>query len=250
MKAIILAAGLGSRLGKFGENISKGLIIINGKTLIQRQIEIFHNCGINDITIITGHNDGLINYPNVSCIKNKNYANTNMNESFFCAREKFDDSIIVSYSDIVYDQKIIEQILKSEYDFSVGVRLDWKSSYENRTQHPLSEAENVLLENSKIINIEKNISFCSKNQEIGEFLGIMKFSKKGITELMETYLDLEKNHKGKFHNSNSLQKAYLTDMLQEMIDSGKILYPILLNYFWFEIDTIEDLERAENLLKT
>ena len=69
MKAIILAAGLGSRLGKFGENIPKGLIIINGKTLIQRQIEIFHNCGINDITVITGHNNELINYPDITYIK-------------------------------------------------------------------------------------------------------------------------------------------------------------------------------------
>tara|TARA_B100001540_G_scaffold317257_1_gene349694 strand:+ start:1984 stop:2736 length:753 start_codon:yes stop_codon:yes gene_type:complete len=250
MKAIILAAGLGSRLGKFGENIPKGLIIINGKTLIQRQIEIFHNCGINDITVITGHNNELINYPDITYIKNKNYANTNMNESFFCAREKFNDSVIVSYSDIVYDQKIIEQILKFDHDFSVGVRLDWKSSYENRTQHPLSEAENVLIENSKIINIGKNISFCSKNQEIGEFLGIIKFSKKGITELLETYLELKKNHKGKFHNSNSLQEAYLTDMLHEIIDSGKVLHPVLLNNFWFEIDTVEDLERAKNSLKT
>ena len=89
MKAIILAAGLGSRLGEFGEKTPKGMITIFGKTLLERQIEIFHNCGISEITVVTGHNSDLINYPDVDYIKNPNYSTTNMNESLFCAKEKF-----------------------------------------------------------------------------------------------------------------------------------------------------------------
>ena len=135
-----MAAGLGSRLGKLGKNIPKGMITIFGKTLIERQIEIFHNCGINDITIITGHNSEVIKYPNVDYIKNPNYATTNMNESLFCAREKFDDSILVSYADIIFEQQIIEQILKFRQDIGVAINLDWKKNYENRTMHTLSEA--------------------------------------------------------------------------------------------------------------
>ena len=158
MNAIILAAGLGSRLGMFGENTPKGMITISGKTLLERQIEILHNCGINDITIVTGHNSKLIKYPNIHYIENPNYSTTNMNESLFCARKKFDDSILVSYSDIIYEQKVIEQLLKSKSDFSIGIRFDWKESYENRTQHPLSEAENVIVENNKIIFLRKNLS--------------------------------------------------------------------------------------------
>ena len=250
MKAIILAAGLGSRLEGFEDNIPKGMIILSGKTLIERQIEIYNNCGIKDITIVTGHNGHLLNYPNIKYIKNPNYSTTNMNESFFCAKENFDDSIIVSYSDIVYEQKIIEQILKSEYDFAVGTRLDWKASYENRTKHPLSEAENVVIENNQISFIRKNISNCLDNQQIGEFLGIIKFSKRGISKFLQNYLNVKNNHEGEFHSSKSLRKAYLTDMLQEMIDSGTTLHPIISNDFWVEIDTTEDLKRAEELLKS
>ena len=250
MKAIILAAGLGTRLGEFGNNIPKGMIILNGKTLIERQIEIFNNCGIKDIIIVTGHNGHLINYPNIRYVKNPNYDTTNMNESFFCAKDDFDDSIIVSYSDITYEQKIIEQILKSEHDFSVGIRLDWEKSYENRTKHPLSEAENAVIENKKILCIKKNISNCLDSQQIGEFLGIMKFSRKGISKFLENYINVKNNHEGKFHSSQSLKKAYLTDMLQEMIDSGTILHPVISNAMWIEIDTTEDLKRAEELIKS
>jgi L-glutamine-phosphate cytidylyltransferase len=248
MNAIILAAGLGSRLGMFGENTPKGMITISGKTLLERQIEILHNCGINDITIVTGHNSKLIKYPNIHYIENPNYSTTNMNESLFCARKKFDDSILVSYSDIIYEQKVIEQLLKSKSDFSIGIRFDWKESYENRTQHPLSEAENVIVENNKIIFLRKNLSTCTQNQKIGEFLGLMKLTKKGINQLLNKYIELKNNNTKNFHSSESLEKAYLTDMLQEMVDSGSTLYPVILSDLWFEIDTEQDIERAEKLL--
>jgi len=244
-----LAAGLGSRLGKLGKNIPKGMITIFGKTLIERQIEIFHNCGINDITIITGHNSEVIKYPNVDYIKNPNYATTNMNESLFCAREKFDDSILVSYADIIFEQQIIEQILKFRQDIGVAINLDWKKNYENRTMHTLSEAENVLIENSNVVQLRKNITECLSNQKIGEFLGIMKLSKKGAAYILEKYLKLKNNHNGVFHSSSSFQKSYLTDMLQEIVDSKAIVYPIVTKGLWMEIDTAEDLKRAENLLK-
>ena len=244
-----MAAGLGSRLGKLGKNIPKGMITIFGKTLIERQIEIFHNCGINDITIITGHNSEVIKYPNVDYIKNPNYATTNMNESLFCAREKFDDSILVSYADIIFEQQIIEQILKFRQDIGVAINLDWKKNYENRTMHTLSEAENVLIENSNVVQLRKNITECLSNQKIGEFLGIMKLSKKGAAYILEKYLKLKNNHNGVFHNSSSFQKSYLTDMLQEIVDSKAIVYPIVTKGLWMEIDTAEDLKRAENLLK-
>ena len=244
-----MAAGLGSRLGKLGKNIPKGMITIFGKTLIERQIEIFHNCGINDITIITGHNSEVIKYPNVDYIKNPNYATTNMNESLFCAREKFDDSILVSYADIVFEQQIIEQILKFRQDIGVAINLDWKKNYENRTMHTLSEAENVLIENSNVVQLRKNITECLSNQKIGEFLGIMKLSKKGAAYILEKYLKLKNNHNGVFHSSSSFQKSYLTDMLQEIVDSKAIVYPIVTKGLWMEIDTAEDLKRAENLLK-
>jgi len=249
MKAIILAAGLGSRLGNLGEEIPKGMINIFGKTLLERQITIFHHCGISDITVVTGHNHNLINYPDVDYIKNYNYATTNMNESLFCAKEKFDDSVIVSYSDIIYEQKLIENMLESNYDFAIGVRYDWEKNYQDRKQHPLSEAENVVIEKNKIVHLRKNISTCTENQKIGEFLGLVKLTKSAACKLLKKYLELKKNEVKEFHSSKTLEKAYLTDMLQEMIDSGNILNPIILNELWFEIDTTEDLDRAEKLLK-
>ncbi len=245
MNAIILAAGKGSRLGNITENIPKGMLKLFGKTLIERQIEIYKNCGINDITIVTGYKSELIRFSGMNYIKNHNYAVTNMNESLFCASKKFSDSVIISYTDIIFEQKIIQQMLKSSADIGIAVNLNWEKNYEGRTSHPTSEAENVLIENEKICQIKKDISKKMLNQEIGEFMGIIKLSKEGGKIMLQKYLELKENHKGTFHNADFFQTAYITDMLQEMIDSGFNISPVIIDGHWCEIDTPQDLEKVE-----
>ena len=249
MKAIILAAGKGSRLEKLTKDTPKGMLKIHNKTLIERQIEIYRNFGIKDISIITGYKNEIIDFPGINYIKNQNFEITNMNESLFCASEKFSDSVIISYTDIIFEQKIIQQMLESSADISIAVKLNWKSNYEGRTLHPTSEAENVLIENDIVHKIKKNISENISNQKIGEYMGIMKLSKKGSKNMLQKYLDLKENHKREFHNAKSLQTAYITDMLQEMIDSGFDVSPLIVDGDWYEIDTPQDLENVEKSLK-
>ena len=65
--------------------------------------------------------------------------------------------------------------------------------------------------------------------------------------LTKKYLELKKSHKGKFHNAISLKQAYITDMLQEIIDSNYLVEPIIVEGKWCEIDTMQDLKRAEEM---
>ena len=245
MKIIILAAGMGSRLKPLTNDKPKCMVKLFNETLIERQIKIFHNCNIDDITIVTGYRGELINIPDVNYVKNKNYEKTNMNESLFCALEPSDSPILVTYSDIVFEQKIIEQMLEVTECIRLGVSLNWKKNYQNRRLHPLSEAENVLMENGRVLQIRKNISESSQNQQIGEFLGIMMLSPDNVKILLEKYSYLKQNHKGTFHNAPSLSNAYITDMLQELIDSSISVDPVFIQGMWHEIDTPEDLKNAE-----
>ncbi len=248
MKVIILAAGMGSRLRPLTNNIPKCMLKLSNETLIERQIKIFHNCNINDITIVTGYRSDLIDISNVNYIKNENYEMTNMNESLFCALEPSNSPVLVTYSDIIFEQKIIQQMLEITDGIGLAINLNWKKYYQNRTMHTLSEAENVLVENGRILQIRKNISESLQNQQIGEFLGIMMLSSQHVKILLERYSYLKKNHVGTFHNSPSLSNAYITDMLQEMINCGINVNPVLTEGRWFEIDTPEDLKNAEKLI--
>ena len=104
-----------------------------------------------------------------------------------------------------------------------------------------------MIKDGKIICIQKNIQKKSFGGTIGEFLGPMILSEKGSKIIVENYQKLLKTHKGPFHKAPSLKKAYLTDMLQELIDSGYHVRPIIINGKWCEIDTQQDLEKARKL---
>ena len=101
MKAIILAAGQGTRLKKYTENLPKGMLQFAGKTIIERQIETYRKCGIDKIIIVRGFASDKITYDGITYYDNQEYANTNMVESLMTAKVEFDDDIIVSYSDIL-----------------------------------------------------------------------------------------------------------------------------------------------------
>jgi len=245
MNAIILAAGMSSRLRPITSDKPKCMLKLFNETILERQIKIFRNYNINDITIVTGYRSEVIDISNVNYVKNENYATTNINESLFCALEPSNGPVLVTYSDIVFEQKIIQQMLEITDGIRLAVDLDWKKHYQNRTMHTLSEAENVLVENGRILQIRKNIPKSSQNQQIGEFLGIMTLSSEHVKILLDRYSYLKNNHIGTFHSSSSLHMAYLTDMLQEMIDFGVRINPVFAEGRWFEIDTLEDIKNAE-----
>ena len=246
MKVIIIAAGSATRLGKLTEKKPKGLLEINGKSILQRQIELFKKHNIDEIIIITGpHKEfGICD---VTYVEDTNYQNHDVLGSLMAAKEFLQGDVLTCYSDILFDDIILKQILNFNGDIGIPIDLDWEKNYANRIQHPKSEADNVLVNNKKIIEIKKNISLSNNDEKIGEFLGPVIFSEIGSKKFVKKYSELKKTHNGNFHNAVSLSKAYLTDMIQELIDNNIKIDPIIITGKWCEIDTVEDFKKAELL---
>ena len=246
MKVIIIAAGFGSRFGTATKIIPKGLLDINGKSIIEKQIELFNEFDINDILIITGpyKNFGI---ENVKYIYDKDYQNHDVLGSLMAARNDISGEVLISYSDIIFDKKILQEILRFDGDIGIPVDYEWKEAYEDRSQHPISEADIVLIKNNKIIKIEKGIECDEMDGKLAEFLGLIKLSSKGSKIIVDVYKNLEKTHKGKFEKALSLKKAYLTDLFQYLINSGINIDPIKVSGKWCEIDTPQDLENARKI---
>ena len=245
MKVIIIAAGSSTRLAKEVSYIPKGLLKINGKSIIEIQLELFQKNQLSDITIITGAQKFKLE--NVHYIQDYKFQDHDVLGSLMVAKSIINDDVLTSYSDIIFEEKILKSMTEFSGDVGIAVDLDWEKNYVGRDQHPKSEADNVLINDNEILEIRKNISECKKNEKIGEFLGLMKLSKKGSMVFLEKYSELEMSHKGKFHNALSLEKAYLTDMLQELIDSGIRISPIYISGKWCEVDTPQDLDIARKL---
>ena len=247
MNAIILAAGMGIRLRPNTESVPKGMVKLFNKSLIERQIDIFKKCGIDDISIVTGYLAEKINFQSINYFKNENFSTTSGNESLYCAKQKLNDTIIC-YADLVFDISIIKKMIDFNGDVGIAVDSDWESRYVERTLHPISEADNVLSDESgKIIELRKNIQ--KPNSNIGEFLGIMKLSRKGSSLFLKRFSELKESHVGAFHDSPSLKQSILPDMIQELIDLGINVKPIMISEKWFEIDTPQDLDFAKKIFE-
>ena len=248
MKAIILAAGEGLRMGKLTQNIPKPLMMVNGKSIIERQLSILKQNKILDVIIITGSHNEKFTFKNVVYVNDLDHKKHDTLGSLITARDYMNDEIIITYADQIFDEKIMESINNFSGDIGIAVDLDWEKNYVNRDQHPKSEAENILINGNEILELRKNISECKENEKIGECLGLMKLSRKGSKIFLDKYSELEISHQGKFHNASSLKQSIISDMIQELIDSEINIEPIYVSGKWCEIDTPQDLEIARKLL--
>ena len=249
MKAIILAAGDGSRMGKLTQNIPKPLVMVNGKSIIERQLSILKQNKILDVIIVTGSHNEKFNFKNVVYVNDLDHKKHDTLGSLMTARDYMNDEIIITYADQIFDEKIMESINNFSGDIGIAVDLDWEKNYVNRDQHPKSEAENILINGNEILEIRKNISECKENEKIGECPGLVKFSRKASKVFLDKYSELEISHQGKFHNAPSLEKALISDMIQELIDSEINVEPIYVSGKWCEIDTPQDLEIARKMFE-
>jgi len=248
MIVIILNAGSGTRLGELTKNLPKGLLDINGKSLIERQIENFSSKNIEKILLIVGPNSDKFNLKNVDYVFDETYNEHEQLGSLFAAKKFMINDVIISFGDVLVEKNVFEQIIKSSFDIGLAIDLDWKKNYIGRSMHPESEADLVKIESDLIIKIQKNL--VKKDVEkIGEFLGIMKLNKNGVKIFVETYNKLQELHNEKFHTADSFNKAFLTDFIQELIDREIPINPILINGKWLEIDTSQDLDNARQKIK-
>ena len=249
MKAIIVAAGPGSRLNPLTNEIPKCLLEVGGKTILERALEALRENGIEKIAVVRGYCSHLIDYPNITYYENPNYRENNILRSLFYAEGEMNDDLIFSYSDIVYSSEIVAKLMECESEIALIVDVNWIQTYEGRDRHPISEAELVKVENGKVVKIGKGV--VSPGEAHGEFIGLAKFSKSGAELMKASYHRVAAERPAApFQNAASLEKAYMTDMIQELVDNGSLVQSIDIEGGWMEIDTPQDLERARKLFGT
>ena len=144
----------------------------------------------------------------------------------------------------MFEPQVVERVLESQHDISIVVDIDWRGYYVGRDQHPIEEAENVIFDaNNNVVEIGKVLT--RKNDVHGEFIGMLKLSPKGA-EIFKRHFHRAKSlyWDNPFQRAKRFQNAYLTDMVQEMVDLGVPVHCVIIERGWKEIDTEEDYEKA------
>ena len=243
-KAIIIAAGLGSRLKDYTKSHPKCLLKFGKKTLLQHQMDSYKDSGISEFSLIRGYKKECINFEGIKYFDNDDYENNNVLNSLFYAEEDISGNVVISYSDILFESSIVTRLMESNHDISIVVDIDWRGYYVNRNDHPIAEAENVIFDaNNNVVKIGKIMT--NKDDVHGEFIGMLKLSPRGA-EIFKRHFNRSKElyWDKPFQRSKIFQKAYITDLLQEMADLGVPVHSVIIERGWKEIDTIEDFEKA------
>ncbi|MEZ3508129.1 MAG: phosphocholine cytidylyltransferase family protein [Lachnospiraceae bacterium] len=256
MKTIILAAGQGTRLRPLTDDRPKCMVEINGKSLIERQLDTIRACGVQeeDITIVCGYcNDVLQNKfrnSNINFVVNSQYNTTNMVYSLMCAEKllESEDDIIISYGDIIYEESVFRKILHSEDTISVIVDDGWYEYWSERCDNPLDDAETLMFdEKDYLTEIGQKTTELVKVQS--QYIGLMRFKGRGLAAMLTLCAEAKRrsvNGEALWRTTRNYAKMYMTDLLQGLIDEGNKLRAVHIQRGWFEIDDCADLKIVES----
>lgn len=255
MKVIILAAGQGTRLRPLTDDRPKCMVEVNGKSIIERQLDTMHACGIRDedITIICGYcSDVLKNSfkdTDIHFTVNEQYDSTNMVCSLMCAKKlmETEEDIIISYGDIMYGESVFNKILEAKDDMSVIVDDGWYEYWSERCENPLDDAETLMFDqNSYLTEIGQKTTELARVQS--QYIGLMRFRGEGLKAMLSLSAEARRrsdNGEALWRTNRNYAKMYMTDLLQGLIDAGHKLRAVHIHRGWFEIDDLEDLKVVE-----
>ncbi len=260
LKAVIVAAGFEKQLLPLIQDIPKCLLDIKGKTILERQVELLRAHGIQDVIVIRGYQKDRISFPGIRYFDNDEFEETGEVVSLFRAESQLQGPFLLLYSDILFEPEILEKLLRSNDDISLVLDRAWPDVVRSGSRRPAHPTDLVITRNPPkaglryLPNIQSDVredsvlkigQMLEPESANGEFIGLAKFSGKGAGALRVTLEEAERKYaRGRFHEAPSLRKASLTDLLQEMIDSGRQVGCTNIYKGWMEVDTFEDYQRA------
>jgi len=229
MKAIILAAGRGTRLEGLQNIKHKSLLKINNISLIERQIKILKKNNIHDVYIITGYNseeiENELSEYDVKFLFNKNFEETDTLESFLVAKKIMDDELITLYADVIFEEEILLELLVSR-----------KSNIILSIEEINCESDDMktLVENDIIKKIDKNLTEGNFNSR---YQGIAKFSMEG-TRIFREFLE-------KFEQLKSLE-GDVSRVFEEIIKKHSPIHAnFTKNYVCINVNTAILFNKAQ-----
>jgi len=233
MRVIFLAAGKSKRIFKKIKK-NKCLIKINNKPLIKHLISEVKKAGINKISIVTGFRSSFLkkelkDQKNIDYIFNQKYNSTEMLHSLILGLKKYNTDIIISYSDILFDRKIIKKLINNyNRNVTIPILKNWKEIWKIRNMNPIEDAETLFINRKKylksigdkIINLDK-IKY--------QYMGLILIPKNQRIKVLNAYEKI-KNDK----------KMHATNFLNYLIKKKFFINSVIINKGWYEFDNYED----------
>lgn len=252
VRAIILAAGFDERLMPLVTDRPKAMLEVKGKSILERQVDALQQTGVRQVAVVRGYKKETVTLPNVKFYDNDAFEDSGEIESLLRAGAELSGAVVVLYGDILFDRSILERLLRSGDDITIVCDRSWPDSRPGRepsgadlvVETPAPRRHHRFLEDEQVVKVGEIGASLDAARATAEFIGMAKLSPRGCQILSEVYRQLQDEGGGRVHESASLRKAKLTDLLQEVIRRGHSVTSVGVYQGWLEVDTFDDYKRA------
>ncbi|MGH7708762.1 MAG: NTP transferase domain-containing protein [Vulcanimicrobiaceae bacterium] len=175
-RAVILAAGRGSRMGHLGDERPKCLVELAGRKLIELQIAALRRGGVDEIGIVRGYLAQMIDFPGLRYFANERWAETNMVTSLAAAAPWLrSGAVVVSYADIFYRSELVAGLAAAAGELVIAYDRAWRRLWTRRFADPLSDAETFRIDAAgQLLEIGGKTSRLEDIE--GQYMGLLKFT--------------------------------------------------------------------------
>lgn len=237
MKALILAAGRGSRMRHLTDDRPKGLVPLDGEALIARQRAALTAAGATEIGIVTGYRADLLAPFADTTFHNPDWEVTQMVTSLACAADWLITApVIVSYSDIFYTPQTVTALMAATAPLAISYDPDWEALWAGRFDDPLDDAETFRLAPDGVHLAEIGNTPETVAEVEGQYMGLLRFTPAGWAAAQGVRAGLPDADRDCLH---------MTGLLQHLIAAGERIAAVACQGPWGEIDSVDDLALYE-----
>ncbi len=237
-RAVILAAGRGSRLGALTEDLPKCLVRYHGIPLIERAVEALRSAGISDIGITSGYRAEKLMEYKLRHFSNPGWETSGIFCSCMCANEWLREGVtLIVYGDIFFSARDVKRITSTSGDVLVAYDPHGVDLWRKRFANPLQDLETFRISrDSKILEIGGKPTRIEEVQ--GQYVGMICVSARGWSLLKNAWRGFQ---------DEQARWMDMTTLLQALVSTSITVTGVPVEAAWGEIDSVEDLHLYEAL---
>jgi L-glutamine-phosphate cytidylyltransferase len=241
MRALILAAGRGSRMRHLGDERPKCLVELDGRPLLALQVAALRRGGASEIGVVRGYRAEMLNFPGLAYFTNERWAETNMVASLAVAAEWLRSGpVIVSYADIFYRAELVRSLAAVSGALVIAYDRAWRSLWTRRFADPLSDAETFRIDaQGTLLEIGAR---ATRIEDIhGQYMGLLKFTPPAWHAVEALRASLEERERDRLD---------MTGLLRRLLARGTVpIGTCGTDGQWGELDSPGDAELYTSMLK-
>ena len=237
MKAVILAAGRGSRMKGETSNKPKCMIELMGKPLLHWQLEALHKGGVDRVLVVRGYLAEKLN-GDFDTVDNPRWAESNMVETLRRASSWLEDGpSVISYSDIAYRSEHVRAISECECDIAITYDVRWERLWALRFEDPLSDAETFREADGRLLEIGGRAE--SVDEIKGQYMGLLYMTPHGWSIVEGLLSEL---------GQQQVDQLDMTALLRLLLEKGVQIGVVPVEGGWVEADSMQDVRAYEEIL--